>query len=123
VKLLAGAAALAFVAVAVAATGGARSGLRGDVLIEPAFPRCSVGQPCTKPAAHVWLVFKRRGRPARRTLTSDDGSYRIVLRPGTYTVKSPVASPNKLAVVTPSRVTVRRGRFLRVGFKIDIGIR
>jgi hypothetical protein len=47
-----------------------------------------------------------------------DGSYRVRLGPGTYAVTSP-----KVVSLEPHRVKVRRGRFLRVDFEIDIGIR
>jgi hypothetical protein len=117
VKILAAAAALMFVVAAAAATGATRSGLRGEAVIDPAFPVCRASEPCTRPAGQVWLVFSRRGRH-RRTLTSEDGSYRVRLRPGTYAVTSP-----KVVSLEPHRVTVRRGRFLRVDFEIDIGIR
>jgi hypothetical protein len=88
VKIVA-ATALALALSATAASGASRSGLRGVVLIDPASPVCSVGQPCTAPAKHVWLVFSRRGQAVARTRTANDGSYRIALAPGTFAVSSP----------------------------------
>ena len=49
--------ALALALSATAASAGSRSGLRGVVLIDPAYPVCRVGQPCTAPGRHIWLVL------------------------------------------------------------------
>jgi len=99
----------------------ARSGLRGSVVIDPAYPVCKVGTPCTRPAGHVWLLFSRRSRTVARTRTADDGTYRIRLAPGTYRVTSPNDAAGR--GLDPSRVTVRRGRYRQVVFKLDVGIR
>jgi hypothetical protein len=100
-----------------------KSGLRGVVLIDPAFPVCRDDVPCTKPAKHVWLLFARNGRTVARTRTTDNGSYRIPLAPGTYAVTSPTHTAGKGQGLTPQRVTVRRGRYRRVEFRLDVGIR
>ena len=116
--------ATAFVALAlpvVAASGTSQSGLRGVVLIDPASPVCKVGEPCTRPAARVMLVFLRRGRVVARTRTGADGSYRIRLKPGSYGVRP--AHPLRPRELTPSRVAVSSGRYRRVVFRLDIGIR
>jgi hypothetical protein len=97
----------------------ARSGLRGTVRIDPGYPVCRVGSSCTRPAAHVWLAFSRRGKVVARVRTSDTGSYQIRLAPGTYDVSSP---PSRRQL-TPHRVVVRRGYVRRVDFSLDIGIR
>lgn len=105
---------------AVAAGGTSQSGLRGVVLIDPAYPVCPDNKPCTKPAKHVWLVFSRSGRTVARTRTGADGSYRIKLRPGTYRVTSP--SQIRGRALTPPRVAVLAGRYRRVVFRLDVGI-
>ena len=112
--------AIALVAVLPVATGASRGGLHGVVLIDPAYPVCKVGVPCTRPAKNVWLVFLRHGHTAR-TRTGDDGRYRIMLPAGTYTV----TSANHLAGrgLTPGRVTVRTSVYRRVSFRLDVGIR
>ena len=112
--------ALGLVLSVAVASGASRSGLHGVVLIDPAYPVCKVGVPCTRPAKNVWLVFLRHGHTAR-IRTGDDGRYRITLPAGTYTV----ASPNHLAGrgLTPWRVAVRAGVYRRVAFRLDVGIR
>jgi hypothetical protein len=114
-------AALALAVSASAAGAGPRSGLRGMVLIEPAFPVCRVDQPCTKPADDVLLVFSRKGRASRRTRTNEDGTYRIRLAPGRWTVTAP--GPGLSRSLDPARVLVPRGRYGRETFMLDIGIR
>ncbi len=111
--------ALALVLSVAVASGASRSGLHGVVLIDPAYPVCKVGVPCTRPAKNVWLVFLRHGHTAR-IRTGDDGRYRITLPAGTYTVTSHhLAGPG----LTPGRVTVRIGVYRRVAFRFDVGIR
>jgi hypothetical protein len=95
-----------------------RSGLRGTVLIDPASPLCKPGSPCTQPAAHTLLKFWRKGRLVANTRTDRRGRYRIALRPRTYTVTSTGTAPLK-----PARITVATGRYRRVTFRIDTGIR
>jgi hypothetical protein len=113
--------ALAFALSATAAGGASRSGLGGVVLIDPAYPACKIGQPCTAPAKHVWLVFSRRGRAVAWTRTANDGSYRIALARGTYSVTSP--HPSLGSGLQPRWVVVRLGRYRHVNFRLDIGIR
>ena len=111
---------LAFLLFTTAAAGRTGSGLRGKVLIEPAFPVCHVDQPCTKPAGNVLLVFTRRG-VARRTRTAVDGTYRLRLTPGRYTVAAP--GTGRVRVLDPTTVVVPRVGYRRVTFTLDIGIR
>jgi hypothetical protein len=112
---------LAALALMASAAGGAvRSGLKGVVLIDPAFPVCRVGVPCTKPARYVTLTFSLRGRVVASTRTGADGSYRVTLKPGTYAVAVPKQRPG--SGLLPRRVAVRSGLYRRVVFKLDIGI-
>jgi hypothetical protein len=57
----------------------------------------------------------------KRTLTREDGSYRVALSPGAYGVSSPGAGLTRK--LDPDRVVVPRRQFRRVVFKLDIGIR
>jgi hypothetical protein len=100
-----------------AATG---SGLRGLVTLSPMRPICLEEQPCAKPAAGAVLVFRRNGRAAARVTTRSDGTYRVILRPGTYTVVAPRYRIG--SGVTPRTVRVPRGRVARVDLEIDTGI-
>ena len=108
-------------AVAGAQASTAPSGLRGTVVLSPARPVCSEDERCTKPAVGFMLVFSRAGVIVARTTTRADGSYRVPLRPGAYTVRAP-ATPRVGAGLTPRLVTVLKGRFARVDFTIDTGL-
>jgi hypothetical protein len=96
------------------------SGLRGLVTLYPARPVCIEDQPCSKPAANAVLVFRRDGRAVARISTGADGTYRVKLRPGRYTVVAPAYRAG--SGVTPRTVRVPKGRIARVDFEIDTGI-
>lgn len=96
------------------------SGLRGKVTLFPTRPVCIEGQPCSKPAPGVLIVFRRDGRIAARVTTRADATYRVTLAPETYTVAAP--QYRRGSGVTPHTVRVPTGRFARVDLEIDTGI-
>jgi len=113
--------AASLVAVISAATASSYdSGLRGLVTLSPTRPVCIEGQPCSKPAAHVLLVFRRNGAVVAEVTTGAKGWYRVLLRPGTYTVVAPRFVRG--SGVTPRTVRVRKDRVIRVDLEIDTGI-
>lgn len=67
------------------------------------------------------LVFTRKGRKPRRIRTSDDGSFRITLKPGAYAVAAP--GEGRMRKLDPTRAVVVRGRYRPLIFKLDVGIR
>ena len=97
-----------------------RSGLDGLVTLSPARPVCIEGQPCTKPAARVLLVFRRNGDVVARVTTGVKGWYKVLLRPGTYAIVAP--GYVRGSGVTPRTVRVRKGKVARVDLEIDTGI-
>jgi len=105
-----------------AASGATGSGLRGLVTRGPIMPVCIVDQPCDEPAANVRLVFLRNGVVVSRTRTSATGWYRVALAPGRYAVRLP-GKPALGRIVKPQTARVLRGRYSRVDFSIDTGIR
>lgn len=97
------------------------TGLYGAVHRGPITPVCRVDEPCDEPA-NVTLVFTRLGRTIARVHTRPDGSYRIRLRPGRYSVRTTSTSvferrPN------PASATVPRVGYRRINFFVDTGIR
>jgi len=99
------------------------SGLYGFVRRGPITPVCVAGQPCDGPATNFPLVFWRNGKVVGRTrTTSRTGAYRIRLAPGLYTVRTvggaPIGRPP-----SPRTARVMSGRFRRVDFFFDTGIR
>lgn len=113
---------MAFLAAVLAAfVATPATGLYGTVHRGPLTPVCRVGEPCDGPA-HVTLLFSRSGRVVGRVHTRSDGSYRIRLRAGRYTVRT--ASPSIFErTPKPSTATVPRVGYRRINFNIDTGIR
>ena len=99
-----------------------RGGLKGLVTRGPITPVCVAEQPCEGPARHVTLLFSRRGAIAGRAVTDATGAYRIGLPPGLYSVRRVHSTPIDRGL-EPNRVRVYAGRFTRVDFSIDTGIR
>jgi hypothetical protein len=97
------------------------SGIRGTVIKSPTRPVCEEGVPCSAPAAGVVLVFVRNGVEAARAKTSRNGSFRVVLAPGTYVVRGLRKFP--IGGMPPRTVAVRQGPFTVVRLSIDTGIR
>ena len=97
------------------------TGLYGTVHRGPITPVCGVDVPCDEPA-NATLIFSRAGKTIGRVHTRADGSYRIQLRPGRYSVRTNSPSlferrPN------PATATVPRVGYRRINFSIDTGIR
>jgi len=112
---------------AAAVSGGAAaaqsgSGLYGRVVIYPALPVCQVGSPCTRPAGNVLLRFWRSGRQVGSVRTHANGTFRVPLRPGSYAVTTPAAKLKRPGL-EPRRATVPQGRYARLNFTLDVGIR
>ncbi len=99
-----------------------RSGLYGVVTRGPIAPVCVAEEPCTEPARNVTLLFSRNGEIVRRSVTDSSGHYRVRLPAGLYRVRRAAATgiDHRLE---PNDVRVRAGRFVRIDFSIDTGIR
>jgi hypothetical protein len=111
-----------FLVALVAVSGSSRSGLYGKVVISPARPVCAAGESCTAPDRNDVLTFWRGDRRVAIARTNTAGSYRVALAPGRYVVR--VKHPHGIGRgLDPTRATVPRGRYARVNFTLDIGIR
>jgi hypothetical protein len=98
------------------------SGLRGQVTRGPITPVCVAEVPCSEPARNVALVFSHAGRTPARVVTDSGGRYRLRLAAGIWSVRR-AASAGVDRGLEPNRVRVYAGRFVRVDFSIDTGIR
>jgi hypothetical protein len=115
-------AASALAACGAGSSGGAGgAGLYGTVRVHPGTPVCRAGTSCTRPAAGFRLVFVRNGAPAGRATADDRGRYRIRLAPGRYLVRT--TGEASVRGVRPAAATVPSGRFARLDFTYDAGIR
>jgi hypothetical protein len=113
---------VAVVAAPVASSVGG-GGLHGTVRRGPIWPVCPTSGPCDAPV-RVTLVFARAATPQRRyrIRSHADGAYRIALPAGVYTV----TTKERVGIrhnIRPHRVRVRAGRWNKVDFSIDTGIR
>jgi len=113
--------ALVFAAGAEATT--ARGTLTGLVTRGPVTPVCVAEQPCSEPAPNVRLLFSRGGTVVGRTITSQDGRYRLRLPAGAYSVRRAVSAAPIDLKLEPNKARVLAGRLTRVDFSIDTGIR
>jgi hypothetical protein len=113
---------LALVLAAGASATIRRGGLEGVVTRGPITPVCVAEQPCDEPARHVTLLFSRNDHVAGRVVTDEAGHYRLRLPAGVYTVRRPSATAFDRKL-DPNRVRIYAGRFSRVDFAIDTGIR
>jgi carboxypeptidase family protein len=95
------------------------SGLYGVVTRGPVTPVCRVDEPCTAPYAHATLLFSRSGMTTRRVTTGAQGTYRIALSPGRWSLRVQTAQFGW----KPTAVTVPRGRYAHVNVDVDTGIR
>ena len=83
-------------------------------------PVCVQDTPCDGLARGVTLVFVRAGHRPSRVTTGGDGGYRVGLAAGRYAVR---VAGDDVARVRPRVVRVSRGRFARVDFFVDTGVR
>ncbi len=95
-----------------------KSGLYGKVTRGPITPVCMAEEPCSAPMPGATIVFSRSGRDVARTRTAPNGTYRMALTPGTYSVRVLHARP-----VDPATTRVPRDRFRHIDFSVDTGIR
>jgi hypothetical protein len=114
---------LAAAGLASAAPSAVRSGLYGTVMAGPTRPVCVKDEPCYEPV-RVTLVFSRlaTGKEAARTRSSREGRFRLALPAGYFAVRT-VERIGFDRSVAPRRVHVSAGRFSRIVFLIDTGIR
>lgn len=96
------------------------SELRGVVMRGPTKPVCHEGESCEEPAKGLLLQFRHAGTLRARVKTTQTGTYRVRLRPGTYAVTTPNLRPWQ--DLTPHVVRVPRGRLGRVDFHLDTGL-
>lgn len=98
------------------------SGIDGTVTIGPTCPVERVESPCPdRPYEVAIKVFDGRGREVAQARSDSAGRFRLVLSPGTYTLRPPQTGvPPSAAEQT---VEVTPGRFTAVHIAFDSGIR
>jgi hypothetical protein len=117
------------VALALAACGGSTSGsgvtgVRGTVTLGPACPVESQQSPCADVLfATVVSFFDASGGQVASVRSGGDGSFRVNIEPGTYSVKASPQIGLSPAGTQPSSVTVPKHGYVVVTLRVDSGIR
>jgi hypothetical protein len=99
------------------------SGIEGHTLAAPTCPVVVAGNPCpARPISATVVVKEGTGREVARFTSGNDGSYRVPMAPGTYTLSQP-AGTQRLPELKPVPVTVVAGRYTALDLTFDTGIR
>jgi hypothetical protein len=102
------------------ATAAVRSGISGKVVAGPTCPVETPESPCPdRPVPDALVTAKARGT-SRSTRTDASGSFRLRLKPDTYSV---TASSDQVFGCDEQRVRVVKRRFTDVTVTCDTGIR
>jgi hypothetical protein len=104
-------------------SGAGAAGIQGKVLLGPMCPVQQAGSPCPdRPIKAEIIVAASDGKAVATGHSDGDGSYRISLLPGSYTVtaKRPGGA---FGTGKPVAVRVPVGTFVQLNLQIDSGIR
>ncbi len=101
-----------------------RAGLQGMVTAGPTCPVERVGAPpCVAPLAATIVVKTAAGVEVTRFRSAADGTFRVDLAPGTYTLVGISPNPSGLPRPIPVTATVISGQYVQVNVTFDTGIR
>jgi hypothetical protein len=105
-------------------TGDAGSGIEGTVAIGPTCPVQTAESPCEDAPYEATITVTSDGDVVATGESTADGTFRIVLPPGTYEVKAEPLAADAIAHADPlTQVVVDAGAFTHVGVLFDSGIR
>lgn len=114
----------ATVACAGGAAGDGTSGVEGHVTIGPQCPVMQVGTPCPDAPYVATVRVLRDGEVVATGLSGQDGSFRIPVAPGEYSVEGEPLEGNGIATTAAQpHVVVTTGGYTRVDLTFDSGIR
>ena len=101
------------------------SGIEGVVLLGPGCPGpIRLGSPCPdRPYPTTLEVFDDQGHHVADVPTHQDGTFRIMLPPGTYVVRARGREFRGPPRSTEQTATVAPGLFTTVPFRLDSGMR
>lgn len=100
------------------------SGVAGVVTIGPTCPVERINSPCApRPIAATVIVRDSSGTEVTRFVSGADGSFKVQLRPGRYTLVGTSHGQGGLPRPIPVNVVVPAGSFATVNVEFDSGIR
>jgi ABC-type Fe3+-hydroxamate transport system substrate-binding protein len=107
----------------VGGSGNGASGIQGKVLIGPMCPVQQAGSPCPdKPTKADITVTDANGKTVATGHSDADGTYRISLSAGSYTVVA-MRPDDSFGFGKPVTVEVSGGTFVHLNLVVDSGIR
>jgi hypothetical protein len=99
------------------------SGIEGRTQASPTCPVETQGSPCpARPISAALVVEDATTREVARFTSAADGSFRVALEPGAYTLAQPPGA-HVPPTLKPVPVTVRAGQYTPVVLNFDTGIR
>jgi hypothetical protein len=104
-------------------SGSGDSGVQGRVLVGPTCPVEQAGSPCPDRPLATDLEIVRGSDVVATVRSGSDGSFRVALEPGRYTIRPGGNPTSGLPRGTPVGVTVSPHAFASVTVMFDSGIR
>lgn len=102
----------------------ADSGIEGIVTIGPMCPVVQEGTPCPDQPYQAEIVVRdSEGDQVTAFESAADGTFRLALDPGTYTLEPQTPDDSPLPFASPVGVIVRSAPYVRVDIAYDSGIR
>jgi hypothetical protein len=100
------------------------SGIEGRVTVGPMCPVERVDTPCPdQPYQATIVVLDANAHNVKSFESAADGSFRVALAPGHYTLDPQPANGSPLPAAAPQDVDVRSGAYTHVDVQYDSGIR
>ncbi|HET9848800.1 MAG TPA: hypothetical protein VFR68_09635 [Candidatus Dormibacteraeota bacterium] len=100
------------------------SGIQGMVQVGPTCPVERINSPCPpRPLATTVVVRNSQGNEVKRFHSAGDGSFKVDLAPGSYTLVGLPIGASFLPRPIPTTATVAGGTYTTVNVEYDSGIR
>ena len=113
----------ATVACGSGSAGDSDSGIEGRVTIGPQCPVEQMGSPCPDAPYQALITVTQNGDTVEQSHSRADGSFRIPLQPGPYSVVAGPIDGSSLPFGRQVEVVVKPGALTHVDLSVDSGIR
>jgi hypothetical protein len=113
----------ATVACGSGSAGDSGSGIEGRVTIGPQCPVEQMGSPCPDAPYEALITVTREGDTVEQTRSNTDGTFRVPLDPGTYSVVAGPVDGSSMPFGRQVEVVVKPGTLTHVDLSVDSGIR
>jgi hypothetical protein len=113
----------ASVACGNGSAGAGTSGIEGRVTVGPQCPVEQMGSPCPDAPYAALITVTRNGDAIDQARSRADGTFRMRLDPGTYTVVAGPIDGSSMPFGRQVEVVVKPGALTHVDLSVDSGIR